>query len=147
MIELGDEQALLVLGSLARGDVESKTLDAHKSLQGVEFGLCCFLEPDFPTVGALEAESDGIGRVFGDDTAHERLEPLAVVRVYPREKMAGGKGSPRVEPENLRGVGAALRQPRADAPHERRARPCRERFLQAGFALRERDFVVAPLGE
>jgi hypothetical protein len=65
MVELGDEQALLVFKSLARGDVESKTLEAYKSPQSVEFRLCCFLEPDFPAIGALEAESDGIGRPFG----------------------------------------------------------------------------------
>ena len=75
MIERGDEQALLVLGSLARGHVESKALEAYKAPHGVELGLCCFLEPDFPAVGVLEAEGDGIGRAFGDDTAHERLEP------------------------------------------------------------------------
>src|SRR5262245_33172656 len=109
MIKLSDEQPLLILGSLARGDVESKTLEAYKSPQGVEFGLCCFLEPDFPAVGALEAESDGIGGAFGDDTAHQRLEPVAVVRMHPREKIDWGEGLPRVEPENLRGVGAALR--------------------------------------
>ena len=39
MVELDDEQALLVLKSLARGDVESKTLEAYKSPQSVEFRL------------------------------------------------------------------------------------------------------------
>ena len=147
MIECGDEQALLVLGPLARGDVESEALEAYKAPHGVEFGLCCFLEPDFPAVGVLEAEGDGIGRGFGVDAAHERLEPLAVVRMHPREKVARGKGLPRVEPQDLRGVGAALRRTRADVPYERRDRPCRQRLLQAGFALRERGFVLPPLGE
>src|SRR6516225_5321662 len=109
MIKLSDEQTLLILGSLARGDVESKTLETYKSPQCIEFGLCCFLEPYFPAVGTLETESDGIGRAFGDDAAQERLEPHAVVRVHPREKMARGKILPRVEPQNLRGVGAPLR--------------------------------------
>jgi hypothetical protein len=44
-------------------------------------------------------------------------------------------------------VYAALRRTRADVPYERRDRPCRERFLQAGFALREGSFVLPPLGE
>src|SRR5262249_12519792 len=98
-------------------------------------GLCCFLEPDVRAVGALEAEGEGIGRAFGGNAAYERLEPLAVVRVHPREKIARGKGLRRIEPENLRGVDAALRRTRADVPYERRDRPCRERLLQAGFAL------------
>ena len=54
---------------------------------GVEFGLCRFLEPDLPAVGVLEAEGDGIGRAFRVDAAHERLEPLAVVRIDAREKV------------------------------------------------------------
>src|SRR5215471_14978381 len=147
MIQRGDEQALLVRGSLACGDVESEALEAYKSPQCIEFGLCCFLEPDFPAVGALEAEGGGIARAFGGNAAHQRLEPLAVVRVHPREKIDRGKGLPRIEPEDLRGVGAALRRTRADVPYERRDRPCRERLLQAGFALREGSFVLPPLSE
>src|SRR5262249_442927 len=147
MIKLSDEQPLLILGSLARGDVESKTLEAYKAPQDVEFGLCCFLEPDFPAVGALEAESDGIGRAFGDNAAHERLEPLAVVRGHPRDEIARGKGLGGAKPGNSGGVGATLRRTRADVPYERGDRPCRERLLQAGFALREHDFVLPPFGE
>src|SRR5262249_60921998 len=67
--------------------------------------------------------------------------------MHPREKIARGKGLPRIEPENRRGVDAALRRTRADVPYERRDRPCRERLLQARFALREGSFVPAPLGE
>src|SRR5262249_34460940 len=132
MIELGDEQALLALKSFARGDVESKTIEAYKSPQGVKFGLCGFLQPDFPAVGSLDAESEGRGGASGDDPAQERLEPVAVVRGHPGEKMDRGEGLPRVDPENLRGVGAARRRPRVAAPYERRDRPCRERLLQAG---------------
>src|SRR5262249_56221883 len=95
----------------------------------------CFLEPDVPAVGALEAEGDGIGGAFGGNAAYERLKPLAVVRVHPREKIARGKGLPRIEPENLRGVDAALRRTGADVPYERPDRPCPERLLQTRLAL------------
>src|SRR5262249_55466940 len=147
MIQRGDEQALLVRGSLACGDVDSEALEAYESPQCIEFGLCRFLEPDFPAVGALEAEGGDIAWAFGGNAAHQRLEPLAVVRVHPLEKIAGGKCLPRIEPEDLRGVGAALRRPRPDVPYERRDRPCRECFLQAGLAFRERGFMLPPLCE
>ena len=98
MIECGDEQGLLVCRVLACGDVESEALEPYKSSDTVEFGLCCFLEPDFPAVGLLEAEGGALGRAFGVDTAHECLEPIAVVRVYPREKVARGKILLWVEP-------------------------------------------------
>ena len=52
MIERGDEQALLVLGQLPRGDVEGQALDAYKMPHGVEFGLCRFLEPDLRPSGS-----------------------------------------------------------------------------------------------
>ena len=122
-------------------------MSRRRSPHGVKFGLCCFLEPDFPAVGALETEGDGIGRGFGGDAAHKRLEPLAVVRMHPREKVARGKGLPRVEPQDLNGVGAALRRTRAHLPCERRDRPCRQRLLQAGLALLKRGFVLPPFGE
>ena len=48
MIERGDEQALLVLRQLARGDVESKALEAYKTPYGVEFGLCLFPRARLP---------------------------------------------------------------------------------------------------
>ena len=92
MIERRDEQALLVLGQLPRGDVEGKTLDAYKLPHGVEFGLCRFLEPDFPAVGKREAECDGIGRTFGIDTADQCPEPIAIARMDPRQKAFSGCG-------------------------------------------------------
>ena len=135
------------LGLLARADVESEALEAYKAADGIEFGLCCFLEPGFPAVRVREAEGDGIGRALGVDTAHERLEPVAIARVHPRQKVARAKGLPRVELQDLRGVGAALRRTRPDVPYERRDRSCRQQLLQAGFALRERGFMLPPLGE
>ena len=61
--------------------------------------------------------------------------------------MARGEGLPRVEPQDLRGVGAALRRTGVDVPYERCDRPCCQRLLQAGFALRQRGFVLPPLGK
>jgi len=40
-----------------------------------------------------------------------------------------------------------IRRPRADVPNECRDRPCCERLLHTGFALRERSFVLPPLGK
>jgi hypothetical protein len=87
----------LVRGALACGDVESEALEPYKSSNTVEFGLCCFLKPDFPAVGVVEAEGGGIGGAFGVDAAQECLEPIAVVRVHPREKVACGKILPWIE--------------------------------------------------
>ncbi len=53
----------------------------------------------------------------------------------------------RIEPQHLCGVGATLRRAGAGVPHERRDRTCGQRFLQAGFAVRERGRVLPPLGE
>jgi hypothetical protein len=41
MIKRGDEQALLLLRQLARGDVESEAFEAYKTPYGVELGLAC----------------------------------------------------------------------------------------------------------
>ena len=125
----------------------SEALEARTAPHGVELGLCRFLEPDFPTVGALEAKGDGIGRAFGVDTAHERLEPLAVVRMHSRQKAARAKALPRVESQDLRSVGAALWRARANVPYERCDRACGQRLLQPGFALCERCFVLPSLSE
>ena len=87
----------MVCGALACGNIEGETLEPYKSSNAVEFGLCCFLEPGFPAVRLLEAERGAIGRALGVDTAYECLEPIAVVRVHPREKVACGKILPWIE--------------------------------------------------
>ena len=87
--------------------------------RGIKFALCRFLEPDFPAVGVLEAEGDGICRVFGLHAAHGGLEPLSIIRMHSREKVVRAKGFDRVETQNLRRVGAALRRTREDVPCER----------------------------
>jgi hypothetical protein len=140
LIECGDEQTLVFLEPLARGNVEGEALEAYKAPHGVELGPSYFLEPDFPTVGMPEAEGDGIRGRFGADGADECFEALTVVRMDPREKVARSKGLLRFKPQDLRGVGAALRRTRGDIPDERRDRPCRQRLLQCGL-------VLAPLGE
>ena len=97
--------------------------------------------------GCLKRKVTVVGRAFRFYAAHQRLEPLAIVRIDAREKVVRGQCLPRIEPQDLCGVGAALRRAGADVPHERRDRTCRQRFLQAGFALRERGLVLPPLGE
>ena len=67
--------------------------------------------------------------------------------MHPRQKAFRAKGLPRVESQDLRGVGAALRRTRASIPYERRDRSCRQSLLQARFALRDRGFVLPPLCE
>src|SRR2546430_8410102 len=93
VVKLRDQQALVLVSPLARGNVDGQALDAYTVPGCVELGRCCFLEPHFLAVGAHDAEGDRIRRAVGADTPHMRFEVRAVRRVNPRKKVTPGKGA------------------------------------------------------
>src|SRR4249919_2476604 len=56
VIKLCDQQALVLIRSLALRDVEGQALYAYAFPGCVELGRCCFLEPHFPAFGVHHAE-------------------------------------------------------------------------------------------
>jgi hypothetical protein len=95
----------------------------------------------------LVAKGNGVARVIGLDAAEERLEALAVVVVNAREKFVCSKRLSRIEAEELRSIGAALRCTAADVQDECGDRARAQCLLQEGLALGQRSYVPAALGE
>jgi hypothetical protein len=133
------------LGSLALGDVEGQALETYKAAARVELGSRGFLEPYFAAVGAYEAEGDRMRGTIRADTANERFEACAIVRMDPCKKVGCAESLLRVQPQDLRGILAPPRQTRSDIPIEGRHRPGRQRLLQPRLTLHQRGRVLASL--
>src|SRR5262249_54103998 len=79
MVELGDQQALVLLQLLALSDVSRQALDAQEAPTCIKLAPRCLLQPHLSAVRTAKAESQGVGRVVRAESADSCLEAPAIV--------------------------------------------------------------------
>src|SRR5262245_9314369 len=87
MVELGNEQALVLLRLLVLSDVSRQALDAQQAPGCIKFTPCRLLQPHLSPVRTVEAESQCIGWVVRAEGFDSCFEVRAILGRYVAEKI------------------------------------------------------------